>query len=294
MRKTTTAAVTALLTGSLLLTGCGGDSDDKAVPTQPDNSIAPASSSLTADLALPVEAYIFSEPEIAQLTRAMSSLAVDCMKEAGFTYRPDDGQSPDIGAMDRRYGIANSHTAQAYGYHFPAPPAGRDSAVKSLSDAARVTLSGEPLADGSLDTGGGCIGKAKKRLAGGADAFGPDEAARTLNLSSYARSQKDPRVLAAFRTWSSCMAAKGYRYASPMDAIDDPAFATKKANQKEISTARADVECKKKTGLVRAWFDVESELQRTEIEKDPETFARIERHKTDQLKRAAAELGESS
>lgn len=294
MRKTTKAAVAALFTGALLLTGCGGDSDDTAAPRQPDNSIAPASSSLTTDLALPVEAYIFSESEIAQLTRAMSSLAVDCMKEAGFAYRPDDNQSPDIGVMDRRYGVANTHTAQAYGYHFPAPPAGRDSALKSLSKAARVTLSGEPLADGTFDSGGGCIGKAKKRLAGSADEFGPDEAARTLNLSSYARSQKDPRVLVAFRTWSSCMTAKGYRYDSPMDAIDNPDFAGKKADQKEISTARADVGCKKKTGLVRAWFDVESELQRMEIEKDPETFARIERHKTDQLKRAAAELGQSS
>ncbi|MCX5144001.1 hypothetical protein [Streptomyces sp. NBC_00338] len=292
-KKTTTAAVAALLTGALLLTGCGGDSDDKAGPPQPDNSIAPASSSLTTDLALPVEAYIFSESEIAQLTRAMSSLAVTCMKEAGFVYRPDDSQSPDIGVMDRRYGIANSHTAQAYGYHFPAPPVGRNSAVKALSEAARVTLSGESLADGTLDPEGGCIGKAKKRLAGGADAFGPDEVARTLNMSSYARSEKDPRVLAAFRTWSSCMTAKGYRYDSPMDAIDDQAFAGKKADQKEISTARADVECKKKTGLVRAWFDVESELQRTEIEKDPETFARIERQKTEQLKRAAVELGQS-
>lgn len=238
-----------------------------------------------------MKAYIFSDSEITQLTRAMSSLAVDCMKEAGFTYQPDESQSADIGVMDRRYGIANSRTAQAYGYHFPDPPAGQDSTAKSLSEAARVTLSGESLADGTFDPNGGCIGKAKKRLAGGADAFGPDEAARTLNLSSYARSQKDPRVLAAFRTWSSCMATKGYRYDSPMDAIDDPAFTGKKLGQKEISTARADVECKKKTGLIRAWFDVESELERAEIEKDPETFARIERHKTDQLKRAAAELG---
>ncbi|MFJ7329613.1 hypothetical protein ACIQVN_25645 [Streptomyces cyaneofuscatus] len=293
MRKTTTTAVTALLTGALLLTGCGGDSEEKAGPRQPDSSIAPASSSLTTDLALPVEAYIFSEAEIARLTRAMSSLAVDCMKEAGFTYRPDSSEAPDIGVMDRRYGIANSHTAQTYGYHFPDPPTGQDGTADPLSEAARVTLAGKPLADGSFDPGGGCIGKAKKRLAGSVDGFGPDEVARTLNLSSYARSQKDPRVLAAFRDWSSCMRAKGYRYDSPMDAIDDPAFAGKKADQKEISTARADVECKKKTGLISAWFDVETELQRTEIEKDPEPFARIERHKTDQLKRAAAELGES-
>lgn len=294
MRKTTTATVTALFTGVLLLTGCGdGDSDGTAAPQPPANSIAPESSSLTADLALPIEGYIFSESEIAQLTQAMSSIAQSCMKEAGFTYRPDVSRSPDIGVMDRRYGIANSYTAQVYGYHFPTPPADRESAVKSLSEAARVALAGEPLANGTLDPDGGCIGEAKKRLAGGDAEFGPDEAARTLNMESYARSQKDPRVLAAFRNWSGCMADKGYRYDSPMDAIDDPAFADKKADQTEISTARADVECKKKTGLVRTWFDVESEWQRTEIEKKAETFAQIKRHKTDQLKRAAAELGTS-
>ncbi|MEU1481383.1 hypothetical protein ACFYZ8_34725 [Streptomyces sp. NPDC001668] len=290
MRKTT---ATVLFTGTLLLAGCSGSGDgaQSAVPRQPDTSIAPRSNSLTADLALPVESYIFSEAEIGQLTRAMSSLAGRCMQDAGFTYRPEGTESPDIGVMDRRYGIANSHTAQSYGYHFPASKADRESAAKSLSQAGRVALVGKPEADGSLDPDGGCIGEAKRRLAGSDAEFGPDETARALNLESYARSQKDPRVLSAFRDWSSCMAAKGYRYDSPMDAIDDPAFAGEKASLTEISTARADVGCKKKTGLVRTWFDVESEWQRTEIEKHAEELARIKRHKSDQLKRAAEELG---
>ncbi|MEU2601216.1 hypothetical protein ABZ669_29505 [Streptomyces hirsutus] len=294
MRKTTTATTTALLTCVLLVTGCGsGDTGETTPSPRQDNSVAPESSSLTADLALPAENYIFSEAEIAQLTRAMSSIARTCMKEAGFTYRPETGQSPDIGVMDRRYGVANSSTAQTYGYHFPSPKADRKSGATSLSEAGRVALGGKPLADGRLDPDGGCIGEAKRRLAGSDAEFGPDDTARKLNMESYARSQKDPRVLAAFRTWSACMAEKGYRYDSPMDAIDDPAFADEKANATEISTARADVECKEKTGLVRTWFDVESAWQRTEIEKDAEVFDGIERHKTDQLKRAAAELGES-
>ncbi|MFI1129588.1 hypothetical protein ACH4UX_08990 [Streptomyces althioticus] len=294
MRKTTKAAAMALLTGTLLLAGCGlGDEDEATVQPQPDNPVAPKSSSLTADLVLPVESYIFSEFEIGQLTRAMSSLARSCMEEAGFTYRPTTTRSPDIGVMDRRYGIANSHTAQAYGYHFPTAENDKESGATSLSEAGRVALVGKPAEDGALDPDGGCIGEAKKRLAGSDAEFGPDEAARELNLESYARSQKDPRVLAGFRAWSACMAGKGYRYTSPMDAIDDPAFADDKADSTEISTARSDVDCKKKTGLVRTWFDVESEWQRTKIEENAETFEAIKRHKTDQLKRAAAELGES-
>ncbi|MFC5217595.1 hypothetical protein [Streptomyces coerulescens] len=292
MRKTT---VTALLAGALLIAGCSGsgDGDPAAASQQPDSSIAPRSSSLTADLALPIEGYIFSESEIGYLTRAMSSLAQRCMQRAGFDYRPDDTPSVDIGVMDRRYGIANSHTAQTYGYHFPTPRTDRDGAAKSLSPAGRIALAGQPEADGSLDPDGGCIGEAKRRLAGGDGRFGPDKPARELNLESYARSQKDPRVLAVFRTWSSCMAAKGYRYDSPMDAIDDPAFGAEKTSPAEISTARADVECKKKTGLVRTWFDVESEWQRSQIEQNAEAYAEIKRHKTEQLKRAADELGES-
>ena len=64
------------------------------------------------------------------------------------------------------------------------------------------------------------------------------------------------------------MAARGYRYGSPMDAIDDPRFGKATAESTEISTARADVECKKKTGLVRTWFDVESAMQQSEIDKN--------------------------
>jgi hypothetical protein len=291
MRKTTT---TVLLAGTLLLAGCSGSGDDgrAAAPNTPDSSIAPRSSSLTADLALPIEGYIFSESELGQLTQAMNDLARDCMKRKGFDYRPDVTDTPDIGVMDRRYGIANSYTAATYGYHFPTPKTGRAN-VKSLGEAGRIALRGKPGADGLPDPDGGCVGEAKKRLAGDPDAFGPDEAARRINLDSYTRSQKDPRVLAAFRSWSSCMAAKGYRYASPMDAIDDPRFGRAQTDPAEMSTARADVECKKKTGLVRTWFDVESAMQQTEIDQNAETLTRIKRHKEDQLKRAAAELGQS-
>ncbi|MFJ8083798.1 hypothetical protein ACIQ6Y_24710 [Streptomyces sp. NPDC096205] len=294
MRKTT---ATVMLAGTLLLAGCSGDGDGDGTssPPRPDNSVAPASSSLTAGLALPVEGYMFSEAEMGQLTRAMSTLTQRCMERAGFDYRPQaDAGGPDIGVLDRRYGIANTYTAQVYGYHFPVPAVEQESAAKSLSPAGRVALVGKPMTDGTLDPDGGCVGEAKRRLAGDEAEFGPDDKARQLNMESYARSQKDPRVLAVFRDWSACMAGRGYRYASPMDAIDDPAFATKQASGTEISTARADVECKKKTGLVRTWFDVESGWQRERIEQDAEDLAEVKRHKTDQLKRAAAELGESS
>ncbi|MFJ5777712.1 hypothetical protein [Streptomyces sp. NPDC093094] len=292
MRKTTALL---MLAATLLLAGCSDDGDGTAAPEQPDSSVAPRSSSLTADLALPVEGYIFSETEMTQLTRAMSSLTQRCMDRAGFDYRPEqESGSPDIGVMDRRYGIANSHTAEVYGYHFPTPETEQESAAKSLSPAGRVALAGRPMADGTLDPDGGCIGEAKRRLAGAEAEFGPDQKARDLNMESYARSQKDPKVLAAFRDWSACMAKQGYRYSSPMDAIDDPAFAVPKASGTEISTARADVGCKKKTGLVRTWFDVESAWQQERIEQDAEGLAEVKQHKTDQLKRAAAELGESS
>ncbi|MER5664739.1 hypothetical protein [Streptomyces mirabilis] len=291
MRKTTT---TVLLVGALLLAGCSGSQDDSgtAAPSASDNSIAPRSSSLTANLALPVEGYIFSEAELGLLTRAMNDLAQDCMKSKGFDYRPDSTEAPDIGVMDRRYGIANSHTAAMYGYHFPIPKTGRPN-TRSLGAAGSIALSGKPLADGSLNPDGGCVGQAKKRLAGKDGGFGPDQVARRINMDSFVRSEKDPRVLAAFRKWSSCMAGQGFRYASPMDAIDDPQFGAAQAGPAEISTARADVECKKKTGLVRTWFDVESAMQQTAIDKNAEELARVGRHKEDQLKRAAAELGES-
>ncbi|MCX4881220.1 MULTISPECIES: hypothetical protein [unclassified Streptomyces] len=291
MRKKTTAV---LFAAAVLLTGCsgGGDHDGARASAAPDSSIAPRSSSLTADLALPVESYVFSEADMGLLTHAMNDLARDCMKAKGFDYRPDETDTPDIGVMDRRYGIANSHTAATYGYHFPTPRTGRAN-VQALGEAGRIALSGKPRADGRLDPDGGCVGEAKRRLAGDKATFGPDEIARRINMDSYVRSEKDPRVLAVFRAWSSCMASKGYRYGSPMDAIDDPRFGKATTEPAEISTARADVECKKKTGLVRSWFDVESAMQQTEIDKNAETLARIKRHKEDQLKRAAAEVGES-
>ena len=51
-----------------------------------------------------------------------------------------------------------------------------------------------------------------------------------------------PSVVDAFAKWSSCMKARGYSYAKPMDAGDDSRFSDPyNVTDEEIATAKADV-----------------------------------------------------
>lgn len=70
----------------------------------------------------------------------------------------------------------------------------------------------------------------------------------------------DPRVVAAYAAWSSCMKAEGYRYATPQEAIGDPSLVPETVKENgasvvrhsaaELAHATADVRCKTSTNLV--------------------------------------------
>jgi hypothetical protein len=61
------------------------------------------------------------------------------------------------------------------------------------------------------------------------------------------------------------MKQSGLDYADPMKAIDDPAFRTPTASQREIQVAVADVRCKKATNFVNVMASVETAYQQRAV-----------------------------
>ncbi|WP_405785542.1 hypothetical protein OG565_14255 [Streptomyces sp. NBC_00138] len=117
-----------------------------------------------------------------------------------------------------------------------------------------ATYHGVPIPEG------GCVGESD-RVVGTFD----ETPAGRIDTQNWERMKKDPRVLAADRSWSACMKTKGYAVGNPYDALN-LAFSSQGIQlSREISMAVADVACKTSTGLVTVYFSVETQLQNQAI-----------------------------
>jgi hypothetical protein len=203
---------------------------------------------------LPLDDYLPSPAEAAELSQGYRDLLRRCMARFGLDYPPPGpaGGGPTV-RNERRYGLVDPAAAAIRGYRFATglptrrpPPA--------LSAAGRTALEGSAARVAGLAVpAGGCAAQARRELTA-ADPPGADTGlAEALSVRGFTAAERDPRVVAAMRAWSGCM---GGRYASPFE----PTF-TGPVTPAETATAVADVACKRQTGLARTWYAVESAAQ---------------------------------
>ncbi|WNI16186.1 hypothetical protein [Actinacidiphila sp. ITFR-21] len=80
--------------------------------------------------------------------------------------------------------------------------------------------------------------------------------------------------------------------ASPLRAADLAPYVRGRAiSAAAIRVAVTDVDCKARTGLVKTWFDVESGIQRQQVEDNQLTLRDIQGRITAVVKAAAAVTG---
>lgn len=224
---------------------------------------------LVKGLTLPLEAYMLNYADEVAIDRAEQQLTRECMKARGFGYDPPaPGGNPPLSSNDanmpRRYGISDPDEAAAIGYQVPARPGGTPS-VAPIGEAERIALFGTArLGSGGAPQPGGCIGEARTRLH-----ITIGTKASELDRLSMDRSLTTPEVQAAMEKWSACMQEGGYSYRDvygPMGAFDGSSGAA--AGPDELATAKADLACKSRTGLVEIWFATESGIQQKLIDEN--------------------------
>ncbi|MFD4866243.1 hypothetical protein [Streptomyces sp. NPDC058412] len=231
---------------------------------------------------LPLEAYQPTAAQTRTIASARDGLIDRCMADAGFpnwTPAPDlpplDGVSP----MDSRYGIHDAQRAAKRGYH-------PDEALQKEYSAA--------VSAGAVDQSG-ADEKVLRKCAGQIGAKAPQAqrspVAVKIDADSFLASRKDPAVLDVFAKWSSCMKARGYDYAEPMDArndarFHDPAVVT----DLETATATADVQCRTEHKVQKVWFDVETRLQQQKIKESQPALESAKQTNQETAKKASAVL----
>ncbi|MEH0547479.1 hypothetical protein QA802_31660 [Streptomyces sp. B21-105] len=209
---------------------------------------------------LPVEAYMPAPSARLTITNVRDDLMDACMSKAGFdnwTPAPDLPNIDGASFTDGRYGISDAEQVTQWGYH-------RDPALmRSYNDA---------MLDGAVDESGADDAQVRQCVQ---EADGSVTAVQTaplveqIDIEGYKTSLTDPAVKGVFAKWSACMKGKGYSYATPPDAQEDPKFTDpEKITPAEIATAKADLSCRNQYPVVKTWFDTEVKLQQAAIAKN--------------------------
>ncbi|MFS8198801.1 hypothetical protein ACLVWQ_08935 [Streptomyces sp. CWNU-52B] len=229
-------------------------------------------------LRLPLDAYLLSPGETTEVTEAHRVLVRRCMVRFGFDYPPVTAGGTGGGLTSwtqRRYGITDPTEAAARGYRLRAPADPAPSADPGPQERVALTGEGGSRIKGRAVPEDGCAGEAGRRLRAG----GPEDVdrslAQTLSAESYERSLQDKRVRAVTEQWSRCMAANGLVYAGPLDPPKDRRFQGTAPSTTERTTAKTDVNCKKRTNLVGIWFTAETATQRSLIARNHEALTRV-------------------
>lgn len=245
----------------------------------------PAISSLpevrsAAAVALPLDAYGLSAEQKALDYQARDLIIRDCMRKAGASW---SGSTADAGkvldafrAADEatRFGLVDESIAGAYGYH------------------------GAPGLRPPVDSGKGalatCQKEAKLSLAEGAPPAEDFALSFRLPEEAAARVGNDSRYIAMVAEWRDCMKAAGYQFQSPDDAAKDARWPTDSATQAEITTALADVRCKKDVGYLSLVVALRTAYELQLIEENADAMVRLKIYYAERAKRIERLLGTTS
>ncbi len=279
----------------------------------------------------PIDQARLLPSELAAIGRAETITRAACMRRYGFDYRVEFTRSLHATMPDRSYGVMSEDQARRYGYHMapdvdprvPAnarkesdlviserPKTAEDRKIHNLllygTESDRITETDIERLDGPQPLSkpkvigeyrgrpvreGGCYEEARTAIVGdGGSERNP--VAMDIYIAAFRQAERDPEVRKVVKAWSSCMAAAGYEYDTPLDAGTDLPTAQKpSADAHEKKVALADVACKGKTSLIRVWSTAEARYERRAMEKRKKAVAAESERKAEMVRRALEVLG---
>lgn len=230
-----------LLSVALALAACGGGSDTSSSSSSSSSpaSATASSSSSGAQAGGTVEDQLgFDQAGIMARQSRVEAAIADCMKKEGFDYVPIDplAQRAALVGSSR---LSDEDFLKQFGYGISTlwgrgtsqgdpnsrlraslPPADRRAYDRTLWGENRGATFAEAVDSGHFDRLGGCTLKATEAVFGGAQVLTQLQG-KLDQLDD--RIAEDRRMVKAIESWSSCMAAAGYRYEDP-DEIDSDLF----------------------------------------------------------------------
>lgn len=236
-------------TALLVLSGCvSGDAGQGATSGAAEPTLgAIAAITSPGQVTRPIDAFLPSAAQVAQLDAVQSAAVNACLTEHSITGGLDyddpaqvqaffDGLVSDRTARSDLWGFFDPGTAPQYGY-------GRPPQIPAVLQQRLPAGTPEDIMATCRHAGADALG--------GTDAASSYASASVLPDSGPPVPSTDSRYLAAATAWRQCMSERGFDYADPMAAIGDERWrAGNEADASQIATAVADVQCKVSTNLV--------------------------------------------
>lgn len=228
-------------------------------------------------LHLPMQDYMATEAQLQTIGAARAVIMDRCLRRfiiraPKFPVQTGANAYGPRSETDRRYGIFDLSIAAKFGYGMgPRDPSLQPRpAQPNFGPDGQTVLTGEGRSqiNGKIVPEGGCLGETDRALDAHKPAGADTGLPQNLSFESFERSQHDPRVVAAFKAWSTCMAGHQYQYRDPLAPPADSRFASTPSagmSKLAINTATTDIGCKRQTNLVGMWFGVESDYQAEQI-----------------------------
>lgn len=257
----------------------------------------------------PLDAYVADNSQSNAIDQATTELIDSCMRRKGFTVpqptaaQQELAQLTSSSQLQEPYGLTSAHRAAEFGYS--SPTAARIKLPHSIrsfgpgtigpkeSPAYYTALMGYPagVPPAGFDTVKGCTGQAYNALDGGPAPVDPHDVVGTLAGQAEQDAQGSSVVIRALAAWTSCMAAKGYSYQTPMQAAS--AKWPQSPSPLEISTAKADVSCKAQSDLPLLWQRTQASYERKLINQYAGALAQVKQATAAEVRRAEAALARS-
>lgn len=212
---------------------------------------------------LPADRYGYTPEDYLRSHRAAALLVRQCMADRGYPDFPLDPRYPTdprvATAVGTDYGALDLDTARRWGYGWD--PAKHPSFLPK----------GRRMTNAEYADWPDCSAEADRRLIRGIDVKRDWLYANTRTREVNKAVKRDPRMLAAWDTWSRCVAEQGFtRYPDPTAAFADPAWkrgsdGDTQHTQRERDTAVADVTCKRRHHTAELWHAVRVQKQAADI-----------------------------
>ncbi|MEV5959832.1 hypothetical protein AB0M11_39885 [Streptomyces sp. NPDC051987] len=227
------------------------------------------------------------------------------MRQYGYDYEPpaltapvdtstDNNPRGDLPNDDPR-AVHTGYRDRAAAQRPVRPPSGPPArgqllvALAGSTSRARITAPATTI-HGRRVPPGGCIGRAQRAIAGHADpstVFSDAGLTVDIRLDAYFKTASDSRVRAVFSAWSACMTARGFHYATPLDAAKDKRWnADRPPSRLELDTAAADVACKYQHNVGGVFHAVEVAFETAALELHRQPLEKIRSERNAALARA--------
>lgn len=227
--------------------------------------------------ALPLELVLTpAEADYSALDAAVDLLIDQCMTARGYEYEPYPPRPPrHLLDLRVRYGYLTADEAATAGYRSTIPSG---EPPQYLAEVEKIDRDRDAEGPDYLEAlfgpngDGGCRADASTEIWGGPTGLSSVPGYEDLiQLTVQARDllQSDPDVASVDRSWSICMADRGYHFDSWIDAPVPFLLPGSDVSTAEIEQATVDAECRESVGLEPVLFATETRIQTELIAESP-------------------------